>query len=450
LHEPHANWIGGEWRAAGRGKSYGLCAFGGAASTRWPRSDGDDLALALAAAGEGGAAWRSWTRAERVELLEDALATDLFLGDPQGQLAGRLGAGAWEIEEWVQEARRRGAQVLRRRGEPRRLGPASPPLTTSAPSPAASPALSHGPRLPGPPTTALLRVHGAALFSGLVQRLWPLLLEGWAVILIADPALPMLARELALALDHADLPPGALSLLCDDGASALRAGLLAQGIGLAHLLELGERRAEVLELAARPRGERGARGGQGDRGRGAPPGPGPEVHFESLAGSTRVVLAGDDPERAARASALGALGRVQALSGQREGQAGRVVVHRRHFSRFTQALLAELDHLAREAAGPLALLDPELPRYVERLRRLGLDEGATLLRGDSGTWFGPAGAAGSHARGRDVTLDPLVFTNVEPRMRLARAQRPAPLLRLLRAEDDEAALLCAEELDLAP
>lgn len=405
-----ANWIGGEWRAAAKGGSYALGATLPGPRGIWPRSGAEDLELALAAAREGGPRWRAWTRAERLELLLDALEPDLFLGDPEGLLAARLWALPREVESFVSQARRRGRGVLgRRRGTPR---------------PPARPA----------PTTALVRVHGAALFGGLVERVWTLLLEGWAVVLVADPALPMLAREVALALDHADLPPGALSLLCDDGAGSLRAGLQAPGVGWAWVLDLEERGAEVLELAGRPRrGPAGAPGGL-------------PVLFEPLASGTRVVRAAEDPEQAAREVALGALGRAQALSGQREGQVGRVVVHRRLFSRFSAALLAEVDRLSADPAGTLALLDPELPRYVERLRRLGLDEGATLLRGDGGLWLDPRGGPGSPGRGRDGTLEPLVFTNVEPRMRLARAQRPAPLLRLLRAEDDDAALGRADEL----
>ncbi len=436
LEQPHGNWIGGTWRPAHGGRSYESAPAGGGPGVRWPRSGAEDLEQALAATREGGAAWRAWTRAERRELLEDALAEDLFLGDPGGELAAQLGALASEVEPWIRAARRAGVAAL---GERRRRAPRLPA------------------ELPTEPGTALVRVHGAALFEGLVVRLWPMLLEGWSVILVADGALPGIARELCLALDHADLPPGALALLFDDGASVLRAGLSGPGVDFALVLDHADRGAEVLELAGRERGLGPASTGGGTRprrGQGGRRGPLP-VRFEALSGSCAVVRGTDDPARAARRIARAALGRSEALSGQAAGQAGWVVVHRRLFSAFSAALLVELDALGEDPLGPLAPIDPEAPRHVERLRRLGLDEGATLLRGDSGTWFDGApgragGGRGSQRRAREGRLEPLVFTNVEPRMRLARARRPAPVLRLLRADDDGAALRCADEFDLAP
>lgn len=435
MEQPHGNWIGGTWRPAHGGRTYESSPAAGGPAVRWPRSGAEDLEQALSAARGGGAAWRAWTPDERRELLEDALSDDLFLGDPGGELAAQLGTSPTEVQPWIRAGRRAGLGAL---GARRRRGARALP------------------ELPAEPGTALVRVHGAALFEGLVARLWPLLLEGWSAVLIADGALPMLASELCLALDHADLPPGAVSLLCDDGASVLRAGLTGSGIDFALVLDHAERGAEVLELAGRERAP-GALTGAGSRprrGEGGRRGPLP-VRFEALSGGCAVVRGSDDPARAARRVARAALGRSEALSGQAQGQAGWVVVHRRLFSTFTAALLLELDALGEDPLGTLAPLDPEAPRHVERLRRLGLDEGATLLRGDSGTWFDGAPARGAAGRGsqrraREGRLEPLVFTNVEPRMRLARARRPAPVLRLLRADDDEAALRCADEFDFAP
>jgi hypothetical protein len=60
-------------------------------------------------------------------------------------------------------------------------------------------------------------------------------------------------------------------------------------------------------------------------------------------------------------------------------------------------------------------------------RDLGLDEGATLIHEDAGV--------GSRRAGGGAILVRLVFTNVEPHMRVAALRRPMPLLSILRGDD---------------
>jgi hypothetical protein len=62
-------------------------------------------------------------------------------------------------------------------------------------------------------------------------------------------------------------------------------------------------------------------------------------------------------------------------------------------------------------------------RELERVRELGLDEGATLIA---------EGGPASRVENEWGNLFPLVFTNVEPGMRLARLERPMPVLLLQR------------------
>ena len=76
---------------------------------------------------------------------------------------------------------------------------------------------------------------------------------------------------------------------------------------------------------------------------------------------------------------------------------------------------------------PCTLFDSGLVAHTERLCRLGLDEGATLIQGG-------LDAFGRRIRpGRSPVPVPSIFTNVEPQMQIAADSRPAPVLSLLRA-----------------
>lgn len=329
---------------------------------------------------------------ERRELLLDALSDDLFLGDPNDLLAARLGLEPGEVDTLVEDARRAGRRILgRSRGGRRRRA--------------------------SRPGVRILRVHGAALFDGLVARLWPILASGSVVCLVSDARLPMIAEEVALALDHAGLPEGVLSLLADDGDTVVRAALAREDVRRVELVDREDRAGEFEERVL------------GDEER---------LRFRPLRGRSLPVGKHIDPVREAERIVAAALGRIPALSGQREGHVARVVCDQRMFSALTAALLEEFDRMLADGPAALPPLEPDLPHHLARLRRLGLDEGATLLRGDE---------SGSPGRGRSARLTPLVFTNVEPGMRLARAGRPAPVLSLIRALDEEDAREMAERLD---
>jgi hypothetical protein len=88
----------------------------------------------------------------------------------------------------------------------------------------------------------------------------------------------------------------------------------------------------------------------------------------------------------------------------------RAYVDERVFSRFTDLLLAECEPLlTRHASEPR--WDLGQTEFLERARKVGLDEGSTLL------------VDAPHG---------LLFTEVDPRTRIASQTRPAPLLCLLR------------------
>jgi acyl-CoA reductase-like NAD-dependent aldehyde dehydrogenase len=125
------------------------------------------------------------------------------------------------------------------------------------------------------------------------------------------------------------------------------------------------------------------------------------------------------------------IGRARALSGSRSGQIGRVLAPERVFSRVSELVLAHLAASA-DAARPLPLALRAQADQLEAAAALGLDEGATAIS---------AGIAGGSA---DF---PVVLTNVEPPMRVARHSEPCGLLLLLRARDVRSAHAAAARLD---
>ncbi len=149
--------------------------------------------------------------------------------------------------------------------------------------------------------------------------------------------------------------------------------------------------------------------------------------FRTLRNTSLVVARADDAEELARIAARRAFGRVEALSGQRAGALGRIVCHERSFSRFSTALLAELERMP-DFAAPVPLLERATRTHLSAARTLGLDEGATLL---------------VHQRETGAC----VFTNVDERLQLATLARCAGLLVLLRAASDEQGAALAARLD---
>ena len=149
----------------------------------------------------------------------------------------------------------------------------------------------------------------------------------------------------------------------------------------------------------------------------------PELVFTRLASRREFVRYDDDPASRAREIARDAFGSSQTMSGQLPGQVGLVTVDARRLSAFTEELLTALE--VEELAEPcVPFLDRGLGALLEGQRDLGLDEGATLIH----EGFMP----GSRGSGPSAKLARLIFTNVEPRLRLCANSRPAPILLLVR------------------
>src|SRR5262249_43693750 len=245
---------------------------------------------------------------------------------------------------------------------------------------------------------------------------------GRTAVLFSDPAAPMIADAIGLALDRADAPAGTLSVVHDDGDDALRAAVDTGAV--AHLRASGApsriRRLERMLVAAGP-----------DRS--------PPAHLKLLRARCTLVRSSEDPAQRAAEIVAASLGRSSSLSGQLPGRIARAVCAERSISRFTECLLAELRRNP-DVRDPVPLVDRDGDDHLRRVRVLGLDEGATLIfDGEDLLALRAAEAdpARSLAAGAEAILAPTVFTNVEERMRLAPPGRPVPLLCLLRVRSDE-------------
>ena len=238
------------------------------------------------------------------------------------------------------------------------------------------------------------------------------LAAGRSVLVLADGRAPEVAVEATR-----DLPPGGLALLFDDGDVALRAALAAPEVDRVLLSGHEDDAARLAPLLDRARAPQGFGVGVVDVAA-------REVRLDLL--SPRVVRVGlaEDPEGAAR-DVLEAAWGPAALGGEAADQVGRVRVHPRRLSRFTEALLAALEGWGggEPPSGPV---EGAQSTFLERARGLGLDEGATLIH---------EARVGSPRSGGSGRIARLVFTNVEPRMLLWGLARPAPLLLLARLTD---------------
>ena len=185
----HANWIA----AASRPSRAGLEPFhsrrpadAGHPLGEWPRSGAEDLAAAA-----GGLRPPGLGQAALSAILERALQD---LADAAGD-GSALAAGLDAVEAHLGLP-------------PGSLAPAPPAFGLGVGGPA-------GPRANLSPGTdrAVLQAHWTHGVRGLVAPLFGELLDGRAVLLLADPDLPMAAEVLAEALLAAGLPPHALAVV---------------------------------------------------------------------------------------------------------------------------------------------------------------------------------------------------------------------------------------------
>ncbi|MBL8862038.1 MAG: aldehyde dehydrogenase family protein [Planctomycetes bacterium] len=264
-----------------------------------------------------------------------------------------------------------------------------------------APALARGP-LGAREGACLLAPAWAATWLAPARAAWFALAAGRPVILAPDGRLPSIGDAFREALR--DLPPGVFGVLHDDGRTLVRAA--EAHARLPTLVASAERLDDAAERAA-------------------------HVVVAPARRATLVVDPGADLEAQAQRAVRDAIGRARALSGSRSGQVGRVVVPERAFSRVEELVLGHLETLP-DAARPLCIARAAQDQALDDALALGLDEGATAI------------LAGRDAQ---VAPFPLLFTNVEPGMRVAQLARPLGLVALLRARDLRAAHALAARLD---
>jgi acyl-CoA reductase-like NAD-dependent aldehyde dehydrogenase len=246
--------------------------------------------------------------------------------------------------------------------------------------------------------------HASELVLEPLVRVLAHLERGERVLLVAPKELAELGEVWRGAL--AGIPGWAC--VEDDGLGVLRALLANQEV---RGFEASGPPARVAELAELVHGTEGR----------------VVLELRTLRNTSLLVRRGDDAQECARVAARRAFGRVASLSGQRAGALGRVVCHERQFSRFSAALLAELERTG-DFERPVPPLERETRAHLAAARALGLDEGATLV-----------------LAGREPPA--CLFTNVDERLQLATLARCAPLLVLLRTTSDEEGAALAARLD---
>jgi acyl-CoA reductase-like NAD-dependent aldehyde dehydrogenase len=378
----HFNWIAGKWIRARSELTFESRAAAG----RWPRSAAADLAQAVEALAREDSPWARVPRRERFEILwraASALSQDVSVAPALAAASGL------DVDEARAALDADGYQLF----EALEFWRDGTPTSRAA-------------------TPGLFAAHWSDLAGRLGARLARRMLDGDPVVLLGDARMPAIQEAWVRALEAAQLPEGALSLLWDDRSSVLAAALDHPAIGWIRAAGTHE---ALVELARRDR--RGV------------------IERTSLWPVRNKSLALEESrgtQELASCALDRALGRVSTFSGQLPGQVARLVCPERSFSAFTQAFLAALaEHPA--AVRPLAPIDADTGEFLAAAWSLGLDEGATAIFGSEPQRNGP--------------LTPIVFTNVDPSLELAHLARPAPLIGLVRARDGAHAQALVRELD---
>ncbi|MEM6675538.1 MAG: hypothetical protein AAF726_21995 [Planctomycetota bacterium] len=391
--------------------------FADGTGTPWPRSGGPDLEAALDALRTVPVAGTAPTTHALAERVAEALSDDAALRD---QLADELGPAS-SIDRFAPSARAIAESVD---------------------------TFARGRRFDDVPEgeVVVVGLHWSESFARSGARAIRALSRGASALLLSDPRCPQLALGLYEGLAAAGVGER-VAVLHDDGLDVLRAVAERPSIAVDAVRPYASidglrgrltalREAAEHDPATLPDDEWF---GHGVVARPAAPlririPTGRDVTGGDVAerlGDEAVRLDASDPRAAAQVAVERAFGR-DALGGFADDAAARLHVERHAFSRFSESLLQAL-----EEADEDPWFDP--PRWalsrgdtpgsppLARGRRIGLDEGATLVHERRAV---DADDAGRRRVQPDVRG--LVFTNVEQRMRLGGALRVPGIVALLR------------------
>lgn len=416
--DDRANRIGGSPRSASSGATFRTDEGGS-----WPRSGAEDLDDALAQLAETPTDAPTSVPDGALDALAAALAGDDALRTDLDSALGNVAESAHFL-----------ATADRIRAELQRLARSTREID-----------------VPDADVVALA-LHWSEPLARVAARAVRAVRRGSALLLLTDPCLPRFGLSLADALLAIGVAPGRIAVLHGDGSDLLRGVAARPDVGVDAVRPnaftsgiagtLGALRDDAQGAETRPAGEgEGAATPEGWFGRGVVARPAAplrvrlplgadvvvgNVEWDGLDGDT-VRLPSDDLNEVAEEVVERAFGRG-VLGGFAADAAARVVIERSAFSRFTECLLEVLSDADDDPwfDPPAWALRPggRTRRSLAAGRRIGLDEGATLVHERCPS------RGSEDARG-------LVFTNVEPRMRLGGALRVPGVLALVRGPRPE-------------
>ena len=252
-----------------------------------------------------------------------------------------------------------------------------------------------------------------------VWKMAPALICGNALVFKPASSTPLCAVKLAEVFEEAGLPPGVLNLITGPGAqvgNALVEDTRVNGISFTGSTEIGT------ELYAN-----GARRLK-------------KVQAEMGGKNAVILLADADMDKALGGIVQGAFG----STGQRCTATSRVIVEESIYDEFVSELLERTASL-RVGDG----IDPEVDisplcgqsQYDKVLEYIGIgaEEGANLAYGGRGLTDGEYGEG--------YYVEPTVFTNVSPDMRIAKEEIFGPVLTVFKAKDLEEAIQISNSVE---
>jgi acyl-CoA reductase-like NAD-dependent aldehyde dehydrogenase len=399
------NYVGGEWVDAASGETFeSLSPATGEALGTFPRSGGEDVDRAVAAAKAAFEEWRLVPAPRRGEILfrfaqilerEKAALTDLMTRE-MGKVKAEAGGD-------VQEAIDMSYYMA---GEGRRLwGQTTPSELRDK--------FNMSVRVP----IGVIGVITPWNFPIAIPswKLAPALVAGNTVVFKPAEDTPLLAERFVELLAEAGVPAGVVNIVHGIGEEAGKA--LVDHPDVPVITFTGSRETGVAVATAAAQRLK-------------------HVHLE-LGGKNGIVVMEDaDLDLAVEGIVWSAFG----TSGQRCTAASRVIVHEAVYDELQSRLVAAAERLR---LGPGWEDDTDVGPVINRAAlekidsytRIGKDEGATLLTG------GEIASDGDLARG--FYYRPTIFADADPQMRIAQEEIFGPTTTLIRVHDFEEAIRVA-------
>jgi alpha-ketoglutaric semialdehyde dehydrogenase len=242
-------------------------------------------------------------------------------------------------------------------------------------------------------------------------KLMPALVTGNTAVFKPSPFSPLSASNLVRILEDAGLPPGAVNLVFggDQTGAALVEEPRVNMVSFTGSLEVGR---EIAAYCGRYN---------------------KRLHLEMGGKNAIIILDDADIDLAVEGAVWSAFG----TSGQRCTAASRMIVHERVASTFSDGLIGRAEKLrlgngleATTDVGPV-VNRPALEK-IERYMEIGRDEGAAVACGGS--------RASGNGFDSGYYFQPTVFTDVQPKMRVAQEEIFGPVTDIIRCSDLEQAV----------